>query len=67
MSAIARRLTGMTEKELREYNFPSVKSIRDVFGATHKDVRIFAGLIIGPEDLDKKRKELRNNIPKALL
>lgn len=67
MSEIARRLTGMTEKELWEYNFPSINSIEEVSGTEHcRDPRIYAGLIIGPGDLNEERERLRNNIPKAL-
>ena len=67
MSEIARRLTGMSEKDFFEYNFTSINSIEEVFGIKHcRDPRIYAGLIIGPGDLNKEREWLMNNIPKAL-
>lgn len=64
MSRIARRLTGITEKELREYNFPSAKPGNIFFGTTHRNIKISAGLILTPEDLEQER--LRSIIPECL-
>lgn len=61
MSKIARRLTGMTEKEIWEYNFPSAHNYKDVFGAENcSDVRLFAGLFFMTKDMKALRIKLRN-------
>lgn len=64
MSKIARRITGMTEKELFNCDFSSMKLGMKLFGTTHKDIRIYAGLILLPEDIERERRKLK--IPKAL-
>lgn len=62
----AERITGMTKREIFNYDFPSAKSGKGFFGITHRNIKVFVGLILTPDDLEKEREKLKNNIPKAL-
>ncbi len=70
MSAIARRLTGLTKSQLREYNFPRVNSKDEVFkprsNSLRQNVRLAAGLMVGANDLNSTRKRLAKSTPKSL-
>lgn len=70
MSRIARRITGLSEKELFETDFRSTNTVADVsypYGVeVRQSVRVYAGMITGPGDLNEERKKLRNYIPLAL-
>ncbi len=60
MSRIAQRILGMNGKEIFNYDFPSAKSIDETFGTTHRNVRVFAGIIAGtPQDRNPERKKLK--------
>ena len=59
MSRIARRILSMSSKEIFNYDFPSPRSISETFGTTHRNVRVFAGMIAGtPQDRNPERKEM---------
>ncbi len=67
MSEIAKRITGMTDKELRECDFSTDTSKRIYVGVSaFRDIRIAGGLYITQEDLNEERKKLRKHTPKAL-
>jgi hypothetical protein len=70
MSNIARRLTGLTESQLREYDFPRVDSKEQVFKPRNvclrSNVRLESGMIVGISDLDSDRKRLSESEPKSL-
>lgn len=60
MSKIARRILGMSEKEIFDYDFPSPRSIDETFGTTDRNVRVFAGMIAGtPQDRNPERRKLK--------
>jgi len=67
---IIKRLTGMTDKEIFEADIPTTSSVRDIFypkGITpRQSVRVWAHKLVGPEDLNEKREQLRKNTPAAL-
>lgn len=69
-SKIAQSLLGFSEKEVREYDFPSVQSKTGVFShkgvSIRQNVRIAAGMIMGPADLNKERKKAEDFIPHDL-
>lgn len=63
MSRIAQRILGMSKKEIFNYDFPSARSIDETFGTTHRDVRVFAGMIAGtPQDRNPERKKLKRRL-----
>jgi hypothetical protein len=70
MSAIARRLTGLTKEELREYNFVRVRSKAQVYRPRtinlRQNVRFASGMMVGSDDLDQTRQKLAEKTPKAL-
>ena len=60
MSTVARRILNMSEEEIFNYDFPSARSIDETFGTTHRNVRVFAGMIAGtPQDRNLEMSELR--------
>mgnify|MGYP001602334580 FL=1 len=60
MSIVARRILGMSKKEIFNYDFPSAKSIDETFGTTHRNVCVFAGMIAGtPQDRNPERKKFK--------
>ncbi len=71
MSAIARRLTGMTASQLREYEFRGVYSTNDIFKPRsinlRQNVRLAAGAMVGVNDLNQARRRLAQLTPKSLL
>jgi len=70
VSAIARRLTGLTKNQLREYEFLGVYSKDEVFRprtvSIRQNVRFAAGLFVGIKDLNSKRRKLAKSTPKSL-
>ena len=66
-SQIAQALLGMSAKETREYDFPSAKSRRDIFFCRgvpiRSSVRMVAGMLTGPSDLDEERNKVEDFIP----
>lgn len=70
MSTIARRLTGLTESELREYEFLRVGSKNEVFKSRgvslRQNVRLATRLIVGSNDLNTSRQKLAKSTPKSL-
>jgi hypothetical protein len=69
MSEIARRLTGLSGRELIETDFATTlsgKSITCPDGArVRQSVRVALGIMTGPEDLNEYRKKLAN-LPRSL-
>lgn len=68
MSDIARRLTGMSESELQEYEPTTPLSRRDIQPIDTlkiRNVRLAAGLVAFPADLEPVRKYLKEHYPKA--
>lgn len=70
MSKIAQRITGLSEKELFEVDFRSTNSASDAWYPdgveARQSVRVYSGMIIGPEDLNEERKKLKKSYPPAL-
>ncbi|MCR4323119.1 MAG: hypothetical protein NUV61_03465 [Candidatus Azambacteria bacterium] len=68
MSKIAQRLTGLSGRELFNVDFKSLHSIKDVCRSDccYQDIRIFAGLIIGTDGLNKQREKLRKTLKKEV-
>lgn len=70
MSKVAERLTGMTESQLREYQFRRVTSKKDVYypRIVHPrgNVRLGAGMMVGEDDLQSIRRRLARYTPKCL-
>ena len=57
-SELVKRLTGMSDKELREYTWPAVTSETKIFSPPG---------FLTPEDVEARREELRNRpTPEAL-
>lgn len=69
MSEIARRLTGLSGRELFESDFATTMSGKNITcpdGArVRQSVRVALGMMTGPEDLNEKRSKL-SNLPRAL-
>ena len=63
MSRIAQQSTGPTAEELIDYDFRTVRSVKDVdlTSPARGSVRLGSGLIIGNDDLDDERR--RFNVP----
>lgn len=65
MSELTQRITGMSDAELREYDFPSFSSYSSVLEPSSLEswarlpARMRMGLIITPKELDKEREQLR--------
>lgn len=70
MEGIAQRiLAGMAQEQIDEVSARSIVSVKDCSypkGVHVLNIRAAAGMIIGPEDLNEKRKFLRKNIPRCL-
>lgn len=70
MSNIAQRITGLSEKDLIEIDFSTSNSTVDLWFPdgvkVRQSVRVYAGMIIGPADLNEERKKLKEYIPPAL-
>lgn len=70
MSKIAQRITGLSAKELFDADFRSTNTVKDVcypLGVeVRQSVRVYAGMIIGPGDLNEERKKLIKNTPPSL-
>jgi hypothetical protein len=68
--SLAKRLTGMDERAFYSADLPNVRSAKGVFYpkgvSVRQNIRAYMGLIVGPEDLNSKRRELLKNIPAAL-
>lgn len=62
MSSLAEMVTGLSEKELREYDFPTIMSKNEVRWSRHVrprgNPRLSTGMIIGFNDRDKKRRKV---------
>lgn len=69
MSEIARRLTGLSGRELFEADFATTLSGKNITcpdGArVRQSVRVALGIMTGPEDLNEDRKKLAK-LPRAL-
>lgn len=67
---LAERLTGMNDKDIFSSDLPNVRTSRGVVYpknvSVRQNIRAYVGLIVGPEDLNNKRRELLKNIPPAL-
>lgn len=60
MSEIARRILGMSEREIFDHDFSSPRSVSETFGMTHRNIRVFAGMIAGTlQDRNPERRKLR--------
>lgn len=70
MSTIARRLTGLTKNQLREYEFHRVnykEELSESRGVSlRQNVRLSTGLIVDVKDLDLERQRLSKATPKSL-
>ena len=70
MSIIARRLTKLTEDQLREYDFCGVGSKAEIFTVRcvnlRQNVRFGKGAIVGIQDLNPERQRLAKSTPKSL-
>ena len=70
MSRAAQRITKMTGKRLVESELPPARSAKDVVYprgvVVRQNVRAYAGKIVGPADLNEKRRDLLKNVPPAL-
>ena len=67
---LAERLTGLDEWGIREYKRPPAGSKNDVSYPTgskpRQNIRIWARMLVGREDLNEERERLRKNVPPAL-
>jgi len=70
MSRAAQRITGLSSSELVLAEVPAARSASDVSYprgvVVRQNVRAFAKKIVGPEDLNDKRRALLHNVPPAL-
>ena len=70
MSKVAKLMTGLSDSEFLDRTLLPTGSRMDVFypkGAVpRQSARVFGGKLVGPEDLNDKRRQLRENIPPAL-
>ncbi|SJZ36051.1 hypothetical protein SAMN02745119_00238 [Trichlorobacter thiogenes] len=70
MSNIAKRLTGLSEKELFGTNFRSAYNSDDACCPhgilVRQSTRCYADYLVGTGDLNAKREKLRQHTPKAL-
>jgi len=61
-----REVLGMSQDEVCEIDIPPVVSVKEVFtvpGVTVRDIRLAAGMMVGPRDLDEGRRQLARNRP----
>jgi len=70
MSKIAQRITGYSERDFFMAESRPTSSAHDFFipgGITvRQSIRAYSGNIVGPEDLNPERENLRKNIPDSL-
>ena len=70
MSRIAQRLTGYSPKEFFEAELRPTSSAHDFCVPdgirVRQSIRAYSGNIIGPEDMNPEREDLKKNIPDSL-
>lgn len=69
MKSLAERITGISNKEMRNYDFPTIMSKDEVSWPRNikprGNPRLVVGRIIGFKDREKKRTRLKNSTPKC--
>lgn len=59
MSKLARELLGMTDAQIHNTDFRTIRSSREInISCACRDIRLSRGMIVCPEDLNEERKAL---------